>query len=205
MQTTNGRKRNRACIALSTCLLSISLPTNAQDLLTDDSYENLFVMTGPFSTEQFGGTLEFWDNQYESNAFVGVGYQRMLYAHQRGAKFGIEAGFGLRLGVRSSAEVWGGGVARFDIFRLGDFSITPALTAGFSVVTDTIGSETERANALGIKAPFLYYLGPEIAVGHRAIPNLELLARIHHRSGGFGTIAPLDGSNAAVVGVRHKY
>ncbi|MBW4656785.1 MAG: hypothetical protein KME20_27620 [Kaiparowitsia implicata GSE-PSE-MK54-09C] len=205
MQKTNGQKGSIGCIALTTCLLLISLPAKAQGLLADDSYENLFVMAGPFSTEQFGGTLEFWDNQYESNAFLGAGYQRMLYAHQGGAKFGVEAGFGLRLGVRSSAEVWAGGVARFDMFRLGDFSITPALTAGFSVVTDTIGSETERADALGIKAPFLYYLGPEIAVGHRAIPNIEVLARIHHRSGGFGTIAPLDGSNAAVVGVRHKY
>ncbi|WP_332686065.1 hypothetical protein [Devosia sp.] len=205
MQKTNGRQGSLARIALMICLFVIPSSTKAQDLLTDDNDENLFVMAGPFSSEQFSGTLEFWDNQYESNGFIGAGYQRMLYAHHGGMKLGVEAGFGLRLGVRSSAELWAGGVARFDIFTLGDVSITPALTAGFSVVTDTIGSETVRADALGTNAAFLYYLGPELSFAHAGLPNMEVLARLHHRSGGFGTIAPLDGSNAVVVGLRYKY
>jgi hypothetical protein len=183
------------------CLFLVTLsPAAAQE-----SEQNLFVLGDPFSVEQFGGTLQLWDNQYEDNFFLGVGYQHFLYEHGLGLRLGLEAGVGARLGSRSSGEVWAGGVARLGTLTLGPIGITPALTAGFSVVTDTIGSETVRANALGIQAPFLYYLGPEVAVSHAGLPDLELIGRVHHRSGGFGTIAPLDGSNAVVMGLRYQY
>ena len=98
-----------------------------------------------------------------------------------------------------------GAVARFDIFTIGDISITPSLTAGLSAVTGTIGEESVRAAAIGQSVPVLFYLGPEIAISHADYPNLEVVGRIHHRSGGFGVIAPIDGSNAAVVGLRYKF
>lgn len=169
------------------------------------SDENVFIMGGPFSSEHFGGTFRFWEPHYESNFFAGAGYQRFLYSHDGGMKLGVEAGVGARLGVRSSLEAWAGGVIRFDIIQLGDFSIAPALTAGLSVVTDTIGEETLRARQLGIQPHVLYYLGPEMSVSHAEVPSVEILARVQHRSGGFGTIAPIDGSNAAVLGFRYRF
>jgi hypothetical protein len=167
--------------------------------------QNVFIMGGPFSKDFFGDTIAFWDNRYEDNFFGGVGYQYFFYNHPRGLKFGVEAGAGLRLGQRASAEVWAGGVARVN-FDIGDITIAPALTAGISVVTDLIGAEAERAAEAGYSSlPVLFYLGPEVSLSHKAMPNLELLARVQHRSGGFGTIAPVDGSNAAVVGLRYKF
>lgn len=169
------------------------------------SESNVFVMGGLFATGYFGDTFLFWQDHYESNFFAGVGYQHFIYANDPGFKFGVEAGLGLRAGDRTSAELWAGGVARFDMFQLGDIRITPSLTAGFSVVTDTIGIETERAQSINRGVPILYYLGPEIAVSHVAHPEFEAFARIQHRSGGFGSIAHIDGSNAATLGVRYKF
>jgi hypothetical protein len=164
------------------------------------------VMGGAFTTGYFGNAFRFWENHYESNFFAGAGYQRFLWAHEGGFKLGVEAGLGLRMGDRSSVEAWLGAVGRFDVFELGEFNITPSLTFGLSVVSDTIGTETQRAQQLGLDSvPVLFYMGPEIAVSNDGLPNIEAFGRVQHRSGGFGTIAPIDGSNAAVLGVRYKF
>lgn len=195
---------------LATLVAILALP--AASALADpaappaaSSNQNVFIIGGPFSKDFFGDTIAFWDNAYEDNFFGGIGYQYFFYNHPRGLKFGVEAGAGLRLGQRASAELWAGGVARVD-FEIGDITIAPALTVGISAVTDTTGVETERAAEAGFSAlPILFYLGPEVSLSHKAVPNLELLARVQHRSGGFGTIAPVDGSNAAVIGLRYKF
>src|SRR5690606_971974 len=167
--------------------------------------QNVFVMGGPFTSGYFSDAFLVWEDHYESNFFAGVGYQYFMYEHSGGFKLGAEAGLGIRVGDRSSAELWAGLVGRIDMFQFGDIRITPSITAGFSVVTDTIGVETQRAEKLGHDIPFLYYLGPEIAVSHVDYPGFEAFGRIHHRSGGFGTIAEIDGSNAVVLGLRLKY
>ena len=178
--------------------------SSAQPVASGD--ENVFVFGGPFTSDYFSDALTPWNVEYESNFFAGVGYQRFLY--QYGAfKLGVEGGLGLRAGYDSptSLEAWGGAVARLEMLELGDVRITPSLTAGLSVVTGTIGVETERAEAIGQAVPILYYLGPEIAISHAALPEYEAFVRLQHRSGGFGTIAHIDGSNAITAGVRYKF
>lgn len=191
------------CALATAAALGLNVPVQAQSLPTS---HNVFVMGGPFTTGFFGDAFRFWENHYESNFFAGVGYQYFLWEDDGGFKLGAEFGLGLRLGDRSSVEAWAGAVGRFDVFEIGDVNITPSLTFGLSAVTDSIGAETIRATEAGFSSvPVFFYMGPEIAVSHDAYPDLELLARVHHRSGGFGTIAPVDGSNAAVLGLRYKF
>lgn len=184
--------------ALATLLSGPALPALAE------AEENVFVLGGPFTSDYFSDAVTPWDNAYEGNFFAGVGYQRFIHEYD-GFKFGLEAGLGLRAGDATSLEAWAGAVARFEMFQIGDFGITPSLTAGLSVVTDTIGAETERAQRIGRDVPVLYYLGPEIAISHAAHPEYEGFMRIQHRSGGFGTIAEIDGSNAVTLGLRYKF
>jgi hypothetical protein len=192
--------------SLLSCALLVSagsaLPTYAQSADTD---QNVFVMGGPFASDYFGDTILFWDNSWESNFFAGVGYQKMIYQHSSGFMLGLEAGLGIRAGESTSGELWAGGVARFEMLSIGDISITPSMTAGFSWVTDTIGAEKTRAQHMNGQAPILFYLGPEIAISSKANPAYEGFVRVQHRSGGFGTIADLDGSNAFTLGLRYKY
>lgn len=181
-----------------------ALPALAQSEPAKLYDQNVFVMGGPFSTGYFSDILQFYNGQYDSNVFIGGGYQRFIYNYGS-FQLGVEAGVGLRLGTPSSAEAWFGGVTRFQQFEVGPLNITPALTAGFSVVSDTIGAERERAIANNAPSMFLYYLGPEIAVSVDSHPEWEAFGRIQHRSGGFGSIANLDGSNAATLGIRYKF
>ncbi len=188
---------------LTLCLATASAPALGEPL-TEANDENLFVMGGPFTTGFFGDTFLFWQDHYESNMFLGAGYQRFFYEYES-FQLGLEAGIGLRLGSPNSAEFWGGAVARLTRFTFGDIAVTPSVTFGLSVVTDTIGIETDRAAQLGHDVPVLYYLSPEISFSNVNNPEWEVFGRIQHRSGGFGTIADIDGSNAAVVGLRYKF
>ena len=167
--------------------------------------QNVFVLGGPFQHEWVWETALFWREHYEENFFIGAGYQSFLYHSDFGLKAGLEIGAGLRAGAFSSAEVWAGLVARYDGLHLGNFNIFPSVTAGLSAVTDTIGVEARRAQGIGQSVPVLFYLGPEISISHADNPNVELTARIQHRSGGYGIIAPIDGSNAATVGMRFNF
>lgn len=182
----------------------------AQPALADPAEQpvnqNAFILGGQFSTGWFQDTFRFWEDHYEPNFLVGFGYQYFFYTYPAGFQLGAEAGLGVRGGEHSSAELWGGLVARYDgLIEAGGFSVSPAITFGLSAVTGTVGVETQRAADINRSVPILYYLGPEIAISHEAFPDLELLARVQHRSGGFGTIAPIDGSNAATLGLRYKF
>ncbi len=185
-------------------------PIAAQDQATKgisaDRDENVFVFGGPMSSGYFGDALTFWSSGYETNSFVGAGYQRFFYEYESFA-LGLEAGLGIRMGSgeTTSAEAWAGLVGRLTEFEFGPVNITPSITGGFSVVTDTIGVETARTAASGDSATVLYYLAPEIAVSHDDHPEWEAFGRIQHRSGGFGTIAHIDGSNAVTMGLRYKF
>jgi hypothetical protein len=188
--------------ALAICLLAASpIQSVAEDTR---SRQNVFIMGGPFSHGSFGDTFQVWRDHYETNRFVGAGYQHFFYDY--GAlQLGVEAGLGVRIGAPTSLEAWAGLATRLTEFEVGPVNITPSVTAGFSAVTDTIGVETKRSVENNQPAGILFYLAPEIGISHDDMPELELFGRIQHRSGGFGVIAEIDGSNAATLGVRYKF
>src|SRR5690606_30563033 len=144
---------------------------SAQEM-TASRDENVFVMGGPFTTGYFGDAFFLFEDHYETNFFAGLGYQRFLYSYGS-FELGVEAGLGLRMGAgeNTSAELWGGAVARLTRFEIGDINITPAITFGLSAVTDTIGVETQRAARLGHAVPILYYLAPEISISSDSHPE----------------------------------
>ena len=187
-----------ATIALAPGAANAEQPSRALD-------QNVFVLGGAFQNEWVWDTAAFWRDHYENNFFAGIGYQNFVYHTDFGLKAGLEVGAGIRAGGTTSAELWAGVVARYDGMHVGDLNISPSLTAGLSLVSDTIGVETRRANNIGEAVPVLFYLGPEISLSHASNPNVELTARIQHRSGGYGAIAPIDGSNAATVGLRFGF
>jgi hypothetical protein len=193
----------RALAALGAVGLFLIGPSLAQspDPATD---ETVFVFGGPLTSGYFSDALQPSRWQLESNAFAGLGYQRFFYEYES-FQLGVEAGLGVRIGTPVSAEAWAGLVGRITEFEVGPINITPSITGGLSVVTDTIGAETVRTAAAGESATLLYYLAPEIAVSHDEHPEWEAFGRIQHRSGGFGTIAHIDGSNALTIGVRYKF
>ncbi|WP_172123300.1 MULTISPECIES: hypothetical protein [unclassified Devosia] len=192
------RAKIGACIAVA----ALSAAPSYAGPITDGS--NVFIFGGRFQDEWVWETAAFWRPHYEDNYFVGAGYQTFVADLPANFHFGLELGVGMRVGQEASAEIWTGVVLKNDGVTIGDVTISPAITGGISMVSDTIGVEKERAGWIDRNVPVLFYMGPEIAVSHADFPDLEMFARIHHRSGGYGVIAEIDGSNAATLGLRFK-
>ena len=140
---------------------------------------------------------------FEDNYLLGLGYQR-AWGDWGALLYGLEGGLAQRFGQTYTLEAWGGIFARYNI-DVGSLRIAPALTFGLSTVTDPmIGGETNRQDDNGDgDAHLLFYLGPEISFGMAEHPEYEVFARLHHRSGAWGTLGEMHGAaDAFALGVR---
>lgn len=137
----------------------------------------------------------------EDNYLIGLGYQRG-WGDAHGLLYGLEAGLAGRFGETTSLEAWGGLFARYN-FDLGPVRVAPALTFGLSGVTNYMaGGETERIEQVDGDGHLLFYLGPEISVGPTD-GNYEVFARLHHRSGAWGTLGGVHGdADVLALGFR---
>lgn len=197
--------------AVSAAALFVAMPVSAQDwvdrLANPLPYDRaVFFFGGRFHEDYFGGSFNFPNAPYEDNYVLGGGYQH-FFQNWGEFRLGAEGGLAMRFGEGepTSLEAWGGVVGRYDGFVLGSLRIAPSITFGLSAVSGTIGVETERASWIDSNVPVLFYLGPEISFSTLENPNLEAFWRIQHRSGAWGTIAHIDGSNANTLGVRWKF
>lgn len=197
---------------------ALPLPAQAASLFSKDPNGGLtdfdrdvFFFGGRFQHDWIWDTLLVTASHYEDNYVVGGGYQQFFTGKWAGFRLGAEFGLAARISNTSdpsSGEVWYGYVLRHDGIVIGDtIRIAPAISTGFSMVTDLIGIERVRAGWYPDNGPvhLLFYLGPEINVTSTAFPKWELFFRIQHRSGLYGTIAKVDGSNGATLGVRYKF
>jgi hypothetical protein len=153
-----------------------------------------------------GDTTDVLRAPYDHNAIVGLGYQHYRWSLGY-LLLGWEVGVAGRFGGNDSAEFWSGPTMRYDGFVLANLvRIAPSFTAGFSVVTASMGIERDRELAHHGSANILFYLGPEIAISTVAHPNIELFYQLHHRCGANGTLGELrEGYNANVIGLRFRF
>jgi hypothetical protein len=169
--------------------------------------QSVFIFGGSLTKGSMGDTADVFNVTYDGNHIIGLGYQRFPWT-SRNFYLGWEVGVAGRSGNGdTTAEIWGGAAVRHHGFTIADrVIITPSLTAGFSVVSHSMGHEAYREYRREGDATFLFYLGPEISLSTTARPNLELFYRLHHRCGGNRTLGGLsEGYNANVLGLRLKF
>ncbi|WP_127143800.1 hypothetical protein [Pelagibacterium montanilacus] len=167
---------------------------------------SLFVMGGPMGAEGMGGMLIPFNAEYEDAFALGVGYQHFVLEPIKALRLGYEIGGALRVGDKTTGEIWAGATARYDGFVLGDrLGISPGLTFGLSAVTDTMGVEAERQGMNGEPSNLLFYFSPEISFSDVENPGVELFWRVHHRSGAWGTLGGGSSANATMIGVRASF
>lgn len=204
----------KLCAGLSLAFLAFSAQAGepalkdrlAQPIAAKSWDEDVFFSVGRFQSGYFGSSFNPVTADFENNYFLGAGYQRFVETGDWGFRLGYEMGVGLRFGQATSAEIWGGVVGRMPGLRIADrFEIAPALTAGLSAATGLIGAEADRASRNHAEGTLLFYLGPELSLTDLEAPEREYFVRAQHRSGAWGTLAYLDGSNAVTVGMRFKY
>jgi hypothetical protein len=155
------------------------------------------------------------------NYIVGGAYQRDLLEFNSGFLIGAELGLADRFGhyrvccdsityssnLAHSLELWGGAVLRHRGATLFDtIGISPGFVFGLSAVSNPIGQEALHQIDHAGSAKVLFYLGFDLAFTLANLPNTELVFRVHHRSGGYGTLGGLkEGNNANVIGIRHRF
>jgi hypothetical protein len=139
---------------------------------------------------------------FEDNYLLGVGYQR-AWGDWSALLYGIEGGLAGRFSEKASLEAWGGLFARYN-FNVESVRVAPAFTFGLSAITETMaGGESENVADYGGDATLLFYLGPEISFGLTEHPEYEVFARLHHRSGAWGTLGDMHGAtDVLAIGFR---
>ncbi len=169
-----------------------------------DRDQNTFVFGGRYTNQYIENALNPFTVGYENNYVVGAGYQEFFLGEDGGLKLGGEVGAALRMGNQTSTEIWVGPVLRADgLIQTDHVKISLSATAGLSLTSDTIGIEAQRERETNGDTTLLYYFGPELSVASTDDPDLEFFWRLHHRSGGGGTLGGLrDGANATALGVR---
>jgi hypothetical protein len=76
------------------------------------------------------------------------------------------------------------------------------LAAGFSGITNPTDLERQREYEHSGNSKLLFYFSPELAFAFRDLSNVEIVFRLHHRSGLYGTLGRMrEGSNTHAVEV----
>ena len=187
--------------------------------------QSVFGFAGRTNSGNLGDTFAFGvgapQRIFYDNYIVGGAYQRDFYQFNSGILIGVEVGLADRFGnyriccdtvaysngVMNSAELWGGvsfrhqGVALFDLVR-----ISPGFVFGLSATSTPIGQESLHQIEHRGSANVLFYLGFDLAFALATLPNTELVFRIQHRSGAYGTLGGMkEGNNANVIGIRQRF
>jgi len=203
---------------------ALEAAADAPSLLQPASGQSLFFFAGRTSptnledTAAFNLTRSRGTASYD-NAIVGAAYQRDFLQIGRGVFLGGEIGIANRFGyykvccdptvrtsdVIHSGELWGGGSLRYEgITLFNALRVSPGFVGGLSAITNPIGQEALHQKD-GKSARLLFYLGFETAFSLPEHPNAEVVLRLHHRSGAYGTLGGLkEGNNATVVGFRQR-
>ncbi len=187
--------------------------------------QSLFGFVGRTDSGNLGSTFTYGvgttERIFYDNYIVGGAYQRDFLQFNSGLLVGAEVGFADRFGhysiccdtivysnrVVQSAEFWGGasfrsqGLALFDTIK-----VAPGFVFGLSLISNPIGQEGERQIAHDGSAKLLFYLGFDLAFALTKLPNTELVFRIQHRSGAYGTLGAMkEGNNANVIGTGQHF
>lgn len=174
--------------------------------------QSAFIFGGRTNSGNLGSTLLYGlgapKPKFYDNYILGGAYQRDFFQLNSGILIGAEVGLADRFGhykvccdtivysdaLAHSAELWGGvsfrhqGIALFDTVR-----ISPGVVFGLSAISSPIGQEGEHQIVHQGSARVLFYLGFDLAFALANFPNTELVFRIHHRSGAFGTLGGVEG------------
>lgn len=150
------------------------------------------------------GDLEWWD-QY----FVGAGLSRVLLPGLpvavpilQDSQIELEGQYLHHFGEMDYPEVTLAFYLRSpDLALPGELSVNAAFGQGLSYAFKEPLLESARKDRAPQK--LLAYLAFELELSHDALPNMQLVPRLHHRSGAYGVIGPRgDGSNYMGLGVR---
>ena len=177
-----------------------------------------FGIGNPFSGHfGFVPLIPIWDWPWGDTALLGVALSHDLVSIGIGPLDGAvridgELGIAQRLGGQTETELWAALYLRWTKFPWNRFvPTTIGLSTGLNWASGI--SDFERAESgNGEGSQLLHYLSPEITFGLPGRPDVELVARFHHRSGGGDFFGPgsifnntESGTHFQTVGLRFRF
>ena len=147
-----------------------------------------------------------WDWKFRDSTIVGAAFSRDVLTYGRFWAFETEIGAAKRFGAQDEWELWGALYWRWKAFPWNDYVRTSiAVSTGVNWASDV--SRIEREKSPRHQSQVLHYLSPEITFGPPGNPNLDVVLRFHHRSG--GDLALFDktggGSQYQTIGLRYRW
>lgn len=171
-----------------------------------DLNRKVFIMGGRMAETDMGQTLFPFTASYEDTIVLGAGYQEFFAEPFEHFRLGVELGAAARIGSETTTEIWGGVVGRYEGFVIDNaLRVTPSLTFGASLVSDTMGTEAEREAHDGLPGDLLFYFSPEISLSTLEHPESEVFWRLHHRSGAWNSFGGGGSANATMIGIRTSF
>lgn len=147
-----------------------------------------------------------WNWNTKDSTLVSGAFNREILTYSDVFAFETEVGVGKRFGLQDEWEVWGALYARWKSFPWNDYlRTTVALSTGLNYATGISGLERKKSEDHQSKV--LHYLSPEITFGLPDRPDIDLVFRFHHRSGGdLGVFNDTGGgSQYQTVGLRYRW
>ena len=146
-----------------------------------------------------------FDAEFENSQFFGVALNDKMFNFWRHFRFELEGQVVRHVGKQNNWEFNALYVLRLRTFPWDKFLDT-SLAAGQGLSYATSPPQIEVERHPNDNAQFLHYLMFELAFALPKLPNWELAARIHHRSGVFGLFGGVHGgSNFAALGLRYHF
>ena len=120
--------------------------------------------------------------------------------------FEAEGGTSFRFGDEKLGEAWTALYIRYDNLPWNDTVFTTVgFNTGLSLLSDSSEFEQSR-DSEGSGSKLLHYLGPEITFADPGNKDMELVFRLHHRSGVFGMFdGTVSGSTFLSSGIRIRF
>ena len=117
----------------------------------------------------------------------------------------IEGGVARHFGSYRATELWSAVFLRFHAFPWNKYLYTTAAASvGLSYLSKVPEIETRKNDGRG--SHLLHYFAPEITFALPEHKNMELVFRLHHRSGVAGLFNGVrDATNVPTVGFRFRY
>ena len=195
------------CAAMVFWLLTAAVPGLAAEPEAPARRDNgIAIMGGIFSPDVFSDiVLSPWDTRTESIYLLSGSYNRRLTTVLNHLDIEVEGGLGRRFGDNNSAEAYAALGLRWRAFPWNDFLTTSfaVYPIGPSYVANLSSAEVSKD---GKSANWLNFFSIELTVAAPSMPELEVLFRLHHRSGVFGLInGSTNGADFLSVGARYRF
>jgi hypothetical protein len=147
-----------------------------------------------------------WDWRWRDSQFLGLALSRRVVTVADVLDVEAEAGAGKRFGELTEAEVWAALYLRWTAFPWNHVvKTTVAISTGLNMASGISPVEVRRGE-VDRGERVLHYFSPELTFAHPRKDDMELVFRIHHRSGGYGVISDVTGgAQYGTLGLRYHF